>query len=448
MNLKSLFFGKKQEPQRSEIPDFYGVGSSKPVWINMSEDIDFLRCWEENPVLRAILEIKARAKSNMILKVKDIKSGEYITHQSTLRPDAKPLLNLLSKPNPLQSGAEWLFNREINYGVFGNSYDYGSLPTGFKQFNFSNITSIKQLPPYLISYALTGKFWDQTTIEGIVEKYILYIAGANKDFAPAQILHRNDSNIRFDSNVLKGKSKLIGLQKPLSNIEMAFESRNVIIRKRGALGFYSSELGDANGKLPMNDADIKKVQKEFDKYGTLEGQYQYILSPIPLKYQQTTLNIDELKLFEEVSADAMLICNAFGVPEILLKLYLSGATFENQEASERRLYQGTVIPEAGDDLTSINNWLKTGEQGLTIEGCFDHIPVLQVNEKQKAESYKIISDYHERLFMQGAITYAQWLNAIDIPSTPEDDIKIWDLTPERLAIIKTNAAKQQQNGTT
>lgn len=436
--------GKKQDGQRSEIPDFYGVGSSAAVWINLSEDLDFLRCWEENPVLRAVLEIKARAKSNMILKVKDIKSGEYVTAQNTIRPDAKPLLKLLSRPNPLQSGAEWMFSREVNYGVFGNSYDYGSLPTGFKQFNFSNITSIKQLPPYLVSYTLTGKFWEQSTIEGIVEKYILNIAGANKDFAPVQILHRNDSNIRFDRDVLKGKSKLLGLRKPLSNIEMAFESRNVIIRKRGALGFFSSELGDANGKLPMTETDIKKVQKEFEKYGTLEDQYQYILSPIPLKYQKTSMNIDELKLFEEVSADAMLVCNAFGVPEILLKLYLSGATFENQEASERRLYQGTVIPEAGDDLISINNWLKTAEDGLIIEGCFDHIPVLQTNEKQKAESYKIISEYHERLFMQGAITYSQWLNAIDIPALPEDNIRIWDLTPERLAVIKKTAVQTTQ----
>lgn len=429
--------------------DFLGLGSALPTWITFTEDIDFLNCWISNPVLRAVLEIKARAKANMKLNIKDLKTGEYLQPGANLRPDAASLIKLLRKPNPLQTQAEWMFHREVNYGVFGNSYDYGTLPTGFNQFNYENVSSIKQLPPYLTSYALTGKYFDQTTIEGIISSYYVRLAGMQRPFPVNQILHRSDTNIRFDNGFAKGVSKLIGLRKPLSNIEMAFESRNVIIKKRGALGIFTSDKKDANGIMPLLPKEIKDVQDTFANYGTLDDQYQYIISPIPIRYQKTTLTIKELQLFEEVASDAMLICNAFGVPEVLLKLYLEGATFENQEASESRLYQGTVIPESDNDITALNSWLKTEENGLVIEGSFDHIPVLQKSEKDKAATYNIISQYQERLFMHGAITLAQWLISMDIPVTDKDDIRVWDLSPAQLDVIlarhKTTNTNNNEN---
>lgn len=427
-------------PRQSLSREFIGYGTSTAKWLTLNSDLDYLKTWKENPVLRAVLEIKARAKANMIFKVKDLRSGEYITLDSRKRIDAKPLIQLLKQPNPMQTYSEWLFQREVNYGVFGRSFDYGTTPSGFN-FKYDNITSIKQLPPYLTTYELTGSWIEQTRKEDIIKCYNY----RPPSFATPirletnQVLHRSDTNIEFNDNFAKGVSKLLSLQKPLSNIFAAFESRNVIILNRGMLGMFSSEMGDANGIFPLTDPDVEKVQQAFKKYGTMGDQYQYLFSPVPLKYTKTTLNIDELKLFESVAHDAMMICHAYGVPEVLLKLYLQGATFENQEASERRLYQGTVIPESNSDLQALNQWLHTEENGLLIEGSFDHIPVLQVNEQQKANAYKAINEYYHKLFFAGNCTLAEWRDALDLPTTPEDNKRIWDLTPEQLAIIKAGA---------
>jgi len=432
----------KAQAQNSRPDLLGGFGSTSASWIGYGNDLEFLSAFERNPVLRAIIEIKAKAKSNLIFRIYDTKAKEYIDLDRTRRPDLLNLIKILRRPNPLQSYSEWQLLSEVNYSIFGNAYDYGTLPDGFTELNYQTITSIKQLPPYLMGYDLTGRYFDQTTLEGIINKYYLSLPTGKKEIEPGQIFHRNDVNIKFDQDFIRGSSKLIGLTMPLTNIEKAFESRNVIIRKRGALGVFSSNLTDGTGTFPLMDEHMVKIQEDFKKYGTLEEQYQYMFLRYPMNYTATTLNVDELKLFEEVSADAMLVCNAFGVPEILLKLYLSGATFENQEASERRLYQSTVIPETKNQLEYFNNWLKTDEGNIRIDATWDHIPVLQADKKNEAETKKSTSTYMERLWLQGAITHNEWLFSVGLPQYPGGDIRIWDLTAEQLAVIQKVSATQ------
>jgi len=425
-----------------------GMGSAAASWIGYGSDLEYLSAFGRNPVLRAIIELKARAKSNLIFKIWDIKAEEYINLSKTRRPDLLNIINILARPNPLQSYSEWQLLSEVNYSIFGNSYDYASLPAGFTDVNYQTITSIKQLPPYLMGYVLSGRYFEQTTIEGIIEKYVLQLSTGAKDIAPGQIFHRNDVNIKFDQNFVKGISKLQGLTMPLTNIEKAFESRNVMIRKRGALGVFTSDNKDGAGSTyPLMDNQMEQIQKDSEKYGTLEDQWQYMYLRHPMTYHKTTMNVDELKLFEEVSADAMLVCNAFGVPEVLLKLYLAGATFENQEASERRLYQSTVIPETNNQMDYFNNWLKTRQGGIRIDATWDHIPVLQANKKEEALTKKENSTYMERLWLQGAVTHNEWLLSLGLPQYTGGDVRIWDLTPEQLAIIQKQAAKAEPTQT-
>jgi hypothetical protein len=97
-------------------------------------------------------------------------------------------------------------------------------------------------------------------------------------------------------------------------------------------------------------------------------------------------------LFEEIATDAIAVCNGYGVPEILLKMYLKGATFENQVASVRRLYEGTLIPEAEDDLIALSNFLGLNETDYYLYPSFAHVPVLQESEELKEKTAKLRSD--------------------------------------------------------
>ena len=148
------------------------------------------------------------------------------------------------------------------------------------------------------------------------------------------------------------------------------------------------------------------------------------------------MTVKELMLFEEIESDAIAIANAYGVPELLAKYYLKGSTFENLDASEKRLYDSTIIPESKDFMVSLNNFFKTAEHGIELLGSFNHLKVLQSNQKEEAETTKLNEQAAVSAFKIGAIIYNDYLRALDLPKdTSIGELRVWDLTAEQLQAI-------------
>lgn len=424
------------------------ISTSVPVWKNLSELIYLLDCYYENPVVQAVINIKAEAFANIRFKVKDLKTGEEIPLEDYDKDGGK-LHNLIGQPNPLQSTYEWLRQMKVNYEVFGNAYVYASLPIGWEnRFTYRDINVLNNLPPYCMTKVLTGKWLDATKKDEIIANYVFNgFNGNKKPINTNSILHLNNVNIKFDQSFTDGKSDLLALQKPISNIIYAYESRNVLIRKRGALGVLTSEKkDDVMGSLPMDDKEIKAVQDAFKNYGLLDDQFSHIISPMPLKYQRMAMSVKELMLFEEIEADAIAVAVAKGVPELLVKYYVKGGTFENMDASEKRLYDSTIIPESQDFMVGVNNFLKTKEMGIKLLGTYDHLNVLQENKKEEAETNSEKERTALSAFKIGAIVYDDYLNAIGMPSDPAIGSKrIWDLDEKQLAALKFNTVKDGNN---
>lgn len=431
------------------LPTSTFISTGMPVWKNLSELIYLLECYYTNPIVNAIINIKAEAYANIRFKVKDLKTGEIIP-LSDYEADKGKLKQLIKKPNPLQSTMEMFKQYKVNREVFGNAYIYASVPVGWEsKFTYQDITSINNLPPYCTTPVLTGKWLDAEKKEDIISKYIFNgFNGKKREMNPNTVLHLNNTNIFFDSTFTEGKSELLALKMPISNIFYAFESRNVMIRKRGALGVFTSEKKDESmGSLPLTDDEIKIVQEEFKKYGLLDGQYSHIISPMPLKYQKTAMSVKELMLFEEVEADTMAIATSLGVPELLVKNYIKGGTFENLNASERRLYDSTIIPEATDDMVGLNNFLGTEELGIELIGSYDHVNVLQENKKEEAETNSKKEQTALSAFKIGAIVYDDYLNAIGMPADPTIGQKrIWDLDEKQLQALEISISNSKKNG--
>lgn len=425
------------------------ITTGQPVWRNFSELIYLLNCYYQNPVVNAVINIKAEAAANAKLFVKDLKNGEMRPLHS-YDDDGGVLSRLLSRPNPLQSSKEWSIQNKVNYEVFGNSYCYASVPVGFeKSFGYEDISVINNLHPYLVAPILTGKWLDATELSEIVSGYEFTNLNGGKRMIPAQsVMHLNNINIELDSNFTQGKSKLIALKKPISNIDNAYESRNVLIRKRGALGILTSEKGDAvTGQVPLRDNEIESVQEAFRKYGLMEDQYQQIISPVPLKYQKMAMSVKELMLFEEVESDAVAVCNGLRVPELLVKYYIKNGTFENQDASEKRLYDSTIIPEEEKRVEALNHFLKLRDRDIELVASFDHLNVLQINKKEQAETKKLDQDTALAAFKVGAITYDQYLASFGMPTDPEiGSNRIWDLDDRQLYAIGINKTKEDLDG--
>lgn len=450
---KLLTFGvtKSHLPQKSNFSNVFPsfLVTTKASWRNLSNASYLLACYYDNPVVQAVINVKAEAFANMKFIVEDSKTGELIPLDQ-YDADGGKLRQLLAQPNPLQSSLEWLKQIKVNREVFSDAYAYASLPVGFENiFTYQDINVINNLPPYLMAPVLTGKWLDETELNDIIKHYELRaFNGFIRKLNTNTVFHTNGVNIRLNAGFTEGVSKLIALQRPITNIEKAFESKNVLIEKRGAIGAWISDKKDeSTGSAPLSDTELEEVQKAFKNYGLLDDQYQQIISPSAIKWQQTVMDVKKLMLFEEIESDAIAICNSYGVPEGLVRYYIrKGSLGVENNKDEKRLYDSTIIPESKDFMITLNNFLKTQEHDIKLIGSFDHLKVLQENEKEAAETTKIKEGAALSAFKIGAIIYNDYLKAIDLPQ--DDDIgelRVWDLSPAQLnaigIMINTNAEK-------
>ena len=254
----------------------------------------------------------------------------------------------------------------------------------------------------------------------------------------------NNVNVMLDQNFTKGSSKLIPLQKPISNIDEALKARNVMIVKKGALGIISPKASNLEvGGLPFTPGEIKQLHESFDDYGISENQKAFMLSPSPMEFTKIAMNVKDLGLFEEVSLSGMPICYAYGVPPELAKNWITTGTLgTDSDEAQKRMYSDSIIPETEDDDEADNEFLKLRDFGIEIFSSFDHLKFLQADKKKEAETNQIISATAEREFFSALITYGQYANRVGVELVNESRGKLLftDLTPEEQNAIRPKKA--------
>jgi hypothetical protein len=108
----------------------------------------------------------------------------------------------------------------------------------------------------------------------------------------------------------------------------AYEARNVLITRKGALGILSNQTRDAAGSKPLKEGEKKEVQEDFQKYGLGKDQYQVIITNANLKWQPMTFSTKDLMLMEELEDSTRAIADNLDYPMYLLG-FKEGSTFSN-----------------------------------------------------------------------------------------------------------------------
>lgn len=424
----------------------YFLFNDTPQWIDLKHTQSLFELYHRNPVYFSTINILANEMANMKFFVMNKKTGEY-EPENTKKEIPKKIYRLLNFPNPLQSRWEFLRQNKILHEVAGNSFVFANAPFGMKP-NISNIQTLQNIWPQYMKAKVSGKYFSITEIEDLIEKWVFRPDTDKITFEPNQILHRNTPNTD-SSDLILGKSTALSLIMPLSNIEMAYESRNVLMRNRGMRAIISSALGDMTGKIPVQETEKKSINEAMKNYGIRKNQNQFFFSPVPLDVKTIDQDVRKLGLFEEIEHDAIEVAHAHGVPDELLKKSLEGTTFSNQDSAYKRLYQGTIIPQSNDFVISLNRFLGLEEEEWEIVGSFDHIPSLQKSEKEKHDAYKSASVYLEKLFYAGAISLNTWLDQMELPmiKEPYGDLTLIQMDDEQREMvlrIKPSAATQPE----
>ena len=176
-------------------------------WRNLSELAYLLKAYCENPIVQAVINIKAEAFSNIKFSVKNLANNEILPLEE-YEADKGKLSSLLGQPNPLQGTFEWLRQYKVNHEVFGNGYAYASIPIGYENnFTYRDINVINNLPPYFMNPILTGNWLDATTKDEIIKYYELRGLNGNvRRLETNTVFQTNGINIKLDANFTQGVS--------------------------------------------------------------------------------------------------------------------------------------------------------------------------------------------------------------------------------------------------
>jgi len=454
LRLKNLNVAEKQFNIQQQYPNISTIVGKDAWFPDFGNAKNLENEYLSNPVLNAVINMKASFEANVKVFIRNIKNGEIITAEKYRRgltkdKDVNKLLQLINNPNPLQSTKEFLLINSILKSVFGNAYIYGNSANG--KIDFNNVYYLWNVWPQYMKPDLTERdYFSQVSGIGMVKRWVWNGLNNEKYFSTDEILHRKEPNIRLRSNVdlILGESKLVCLSYPLSNIKIAYESRNSIAQNMGMMGIISSNRNDGNmGAMMLDDEEQKEVQNDLSDYGTRFGQKKWLVTRHNIKYQSVDQDVRKLGLLNEIVSDAKIVCHEFNIPPLLLQMEQRGATFENQRVAERSAYQNTVIPESEDKFEDLNNWLQTREKGWEYVPDYSHLPSLQENEKDRSETIKNTSAVYERLFFAGGCTYNHWWQALgkEVINEPWANKRIVEMSDEEIQKIKGNYSISIQN---
>lgn len=398
----------------------YMIFNDRPQWHSLSGMQSLFDWFNSNPIFYAVVMIKAREYANMRISVVNKRTNKE-EPEWTRKDIPRKLYDKFNKPNVLQSRWEFFLQRKIFEEVAGNSFTYGNFSMGFgSNNNISNLIALWNVWPAQMQFKLAGQYFEATELDEVIKEWKFEAGKYIKTWLPNEILHKNKPNVNITDGLIFGRATAQSLVRPLSNIDMAYESRNVIMSNRGMRVILTSGKSDASGAIPLLQAEKDAVQESLKGYGMLEHQKQFFFSDMPLNAVPIDQDVMKLGLFEEIATDAMTVCNAFGVPEVLLKLYIKGATFENQEASVRRLYQGTLIPEAEDDMIALTSFLGLDDTDWKLVPSFAHVACLQESENKKEDTVKKKSERLLAELKAGAITTEEFRTQMGYGPMPED----------------------------
>lgn len=373
------------------------------------------------PPLTAIINKKAQAYINGKTWVMDLKGKESFSEF------ANKIRKLQAKPNPLQSWKQFEAQNYFFQQTFGFCIVLPILPVGWK--GNENATSIWNIPGHMIVPKETNKLWYQTDLKGIVEKITLVYKGVESELPLDQIYIFKDFTPSFNTMIFP-ESRICSLEMPINNIIGAYESRNVLINYRGALGIISSET-DKSGFIPIKQSDKEQLQADFRRYGLKGQQWKFIITSAAVKWQSMSVPTRDLMLFEEVIDNTMAICDSYSYPYPLMSSARTNSLGgNNADPNKKLLYQDAIIPEADSMYDQWNIFFKCEENKVKLEKDYSHVAVLQEDKGQTAIARNTLGQALDREFKNNWITYNRVLELLEEDTIPDMDKYYNDLLTE------------------
>jgi hypothetical protein len=383
---------------------YFGMGpNGEDIHFSFSTCEDAVKAYRHCPPVTAIINRKAQAYGGGKTWLLD-KDGKQVTKA------VNNLQKLLLRPNPLQSWDAFEAQGYIYQQLFEYNVVLAIKPAGFDN---TYAKMLWNIPGNFLDIELKKRFTltgDSLSLKDYIES-VHFVYGGDRTKLPLEDIYIFKGNTPSFDNMVLPESRLRSLSDPINNIIAAFESRRVLLNRRGALGILSNGGKDAMGMMPLDPAEKETVQKELMRYGLKQSQWQVIVTSAALTWQQMGYPTKELMLFEEIDDNIMRICDSYNYPHYLLSRD-KGTTFDNLKEAKVLLYQDAILPESGSTYGQWNHFFSLDRYGIRLDKDYSHVQALQKDKVQEATARKTLNEALKVEYEQGLITLNQWLEKL------------------------------------
>ncbi len=272
--------------------------------------------------------------------------------------DAHPLLDLITRPNPRQSGCDLIEAATGHLLISGNAYFECVLVAGKPRELFALRPDRMKVVP---------------GAEGWPEAYEYSVAGKSVRFAmsetPPPILHLalfNPLNDHYGLSPIEAAASAIDVHNAASGWNKALLDNAA--RPSGAL-VYS-----AGGNLSEEQFERLKSELEAHYQGSANAGRPLLLEG-GLDWKSLSLSPKDMDFVEAKRAAAREIALAFGVPPMLLGIP-GDNTYSNYAEANRSFYRATVVPMALRIFNAVAQWLAPALGEVRLAPDLDQVEAL------------------------------------------------------------------------
>ncbi|MDR1112787.1 MAG: phage portal protein [Bacteroidales bacterium] len=393
---------------------------------NIKNKFDLARLFFEIAAVQFPINYIAKRAINAEFVLKSFKDDSIIWSNNNKgnKSIGKSFEKLLYSANKNQNFKELIKDFIINKLLFGNAYLYAGTSSAFSDRYFEMADNLYSIPGSSVSIETEKR---SSFLDYQIKSFNVQSAYGTFEIDPLNILHEKDFNsLKLDNEFQYGVSRLLASRYEVDNIREVYEARNVIYKKRGALGVLINMMKDAVGNIPLTPKEKQNMRDEYySTYGVHGDQNPIAILDTPVTYVPITASIRELMPFEEQLWDVISISGLYEIPAVLIPRK-DQSTFSNMEMAEANVYDSVVIPECKKTLDKISEFLGYKKEGYYIDADFSKVSVLSSRNKQIEEQRRLISLRCKEEYENGIITLNQWRTALGyerINNSKYDELK-------------------------
>lgn len=418
------------------------TGPDSAAWLGMKNKMIQKYAYEYCYAVASVVDKLAEYDISGCMEVNSI-SGQ-LKGNTAKNEWSNQMRRLMDQPNPMQTWEQFRGQQVMYKKVFGFCPVLPTIPSGMSP---EYAVSMINLPPWLFFPIPTSNFnFIATSINDLISGWRVNLLGKNITLGVDDVFILEDSFMLDDKEYfILPQSRLVGLDMAVSNLCAGMEADNVLLRKRGPMGFISHDAAATKdsiaGYIPMSKSEKKRLQDDLARYGLSWSQYQYVVSRTAAKYVSMGYNVKELGTSETIVKAEKAICHRYAYPYVLYEE--QDATYANGGNAKKGVYQDNVIPNSKKDLNKYNKFFKAKDNNCIIECDYSHVAAFQEDEKFKGQAAQLLDQGLQIEFQNNIITINEWRTARGYDTLPDGDKYFRDVASAGVLPTQVAGAPQE-----